>query len=232
MKSPFAERLWPACISGLKLDRHLLGELPEEEEEEVRAHLAGCARCSEMIENMRPGPLPPLRVVQLPVRPRRTWLRRAVAAGAGLAAAASLLLVLRPAPGERSKGPGFSLSMYVQHGADVRRAAPGEAVAAGDAVRFAVNAPVATYLAVLSVDARGRASVYFPLGPRAELVAAGADTALPLATRLDDSAGEERIVGLFCPSAVELEPVRATLERGGDFVPDGCQVTRWSFVKR
>ena len=60
------------------------------------------------------------------------------AAGLGLALAASLLLVLRPPPAaERSKGGGIGLTMFVQHGNEVRRAAPGEIVSPGDAVRFA-----------------------------------------------------------------------------------------------
>jgi hypothetical protein len=114
----------------------------------------------------------------------------------------------------------------------VRRAGPGETVAPGDALRFAVSAPAKAYVAVLSLDPKGHGSVYFPLGARAEAVGPGAEVALPLGTRLDATVGEERIVGLFCSSPVELEPLRVQLERGIPLDPDGCQVTRWSFVKR
>ena len=72
----------------------------------------------------------------------------------------------------------------------------------------------------------------YPAGSRAAPLVAGSDVALPLGTRLDSSVGEERIVGLFCASAIELEPLRAALERSALPIPDGCQVTRWSFVKR
>jgi hypothetical protein len=234
MSTRLADSLWPACLSALQLDRFLMGELPDAQAEQVRSHLEGCARCQKAVEGMRPEALPPLRLLP-PIdlgRARKNRLRGAAAAALGLAAAAaSLLLVLRPA-GERIKGSGFALSMYVQHGDEVRRAGPGEVVAAGDAVRFAVTAPRESYVAVLSVDPKGRASVYFPLGARAQAVAAGADVPLPLGTRLDASVGEERIVGLSCSSPVELEPLRAHLQSGGLVVPDGCQVTRWSFVKR
>ena len=231
MNTPLAESLWPACYSGLHFDRFLLGELPAAAAEEVRAHLAGCARCTACLESLRPRePLPPLRVVAL--RPWR-WARMA-AAGAGIAAAAALLLVLRaPAPAlERSKGSGFALAMYVQHGGAVRRAAPGEPVAPGDAVRFSITAPSAGFVAVLSVDPLRRASVYFPLGERAAPIQAGTDLALPQGTRLDATVGDEQLTALFCAAPVALEPLRAALEQGALKLPDGCQETRWSFVKR
>ncbi len=229
-----ADGLWQACLSALHLDRFLMGELNDAEAERVRAHLDECAHCSEAVGGLRMAReerLPPLRLVPLAPRPRPRLWRRAAAAGLAIAAAASVVLVLRP-PGERVKGPGFALRMYVEHEGQVRRAGPGEAVAAGDALRFAVTAPVKSYVAVLSLDPAGHGSVYFPLGARAEPVEAGAEVALPLGTRLDATVGEERIVGLFCSSPVELEPLRVQLERGGASIPAGCQVTRWSFVKR
>src|SRR5882724_8822889 len=137
-----ARLIWPACLSALHLDRFLMGELTGAAAEQVRAHLAECARCSEAVDGMRmprAEHLPPLRVVKRDPRARR-W-QRAAAAGLGIAAAASAVLLLRPAT-ERVKGPGFALSMYVEHAGEVRRAGPTEAVSAGDAVRFVVTAPV------------------------------------------------------------------------------------------
>jgi hypothetical protein len=124
--------------------------------------------------------------------------------------------------------------MYVQHGDEVRRAALGESVAPGDALRFAVSTPTAAYVAVLSLDPTGKAWVYFPPAPRATLVPAGTEVPLPLGTRLDATTGEERLLGIFCTSAVELEPIRQALERGQDAspLPADCQGLRWSFVKR
>ncbi len=57
---------------------------------------------------------------------------------------------------------------------------------------------------------------------------------LPLGTRLDATTGEERLVGLFCSSPVELEPVRLALQKAPDAapLPTDCQGLRWSFVKR
>jgi len=166
--------------------------------------------------------------------PRR-WPRLAFAA-AGLAVAAAALMVFQPSPGERIKGAGaqqFSLGMYVQHGAEVRRASPGESVQAGDALRFSITSASArdAYAAVLSLDPNGRASIYFPLGDQAVLVPAGADVPLPLSTRLDASLGEEHLVGLLCTAPIALGPIRESLERGALQTPSGCQVAQWSFVK-
>jgi len=214
-------RTWPACVSALQLDKLRMGEPVSDE---VRAHVAGCAKCGEAMKGLQlDEPLPALRVVPL----RRIWPR--LVAGLSVAAAASVLLVLRPIDGVRTKGEsGPFLEMYVQHLDLVRRVEPGEAVAAGDAIRFAATSRVPSYVAVLSLDPRGRASVYVPVTE----VRAGRDVALPIATRLDATVGEERIVGVFCGQQFDLEPLRAALE-GGNFVePGGCRVNRWSFVKR
>ena len=228
---------WNACLSSLRLDRWMMGELDTADAETVGTHVSSCAACSAALAGMR-GVREEVRTLPLPAAlstaaPRRRFPRVAVA-GLGLALAASVLLLVRtPTAPERTKG-GLALTMYVQHGDDVRRAEPGEHVAPGDAVRFAVSTPTPAYVAVLSLDPTGRASVYFPQTGRAAHVPAGSEVLLPLGTRLDTTTGEERLLGIFCGSAVELEPIRTALERGTDAapLPADCQGLRWSFVKR
>lgn len=232
---------WNACLSSLRLDRWMMGELGPADAETVGTHVSACAACSAAVstmrgvrEEVRAFPLPPA-LVHGP--PARRPVRALAAAGAGLALAASLFVVLRPsAPTGRLKGSGsgVGLAMYVQHGAEVRRAAPGESVAPGDAVRFAVSTPSPAFVAVLSLDAAGKAWVYFPEGPRAARIPAGTEVPLPLGTRLDATVGEERLLALFCTSPVELEPVRLALQQAQDAapLPADCQGLRWSFVKR
>jgi hypothetical protein len=229
---------WPACLSALRLDRWMAGELDPRDAEDVRGHVSACAACKQAAESLEAAretaALPPLRLAPAPAR-HALRPRRVVAWAAGLAAAAALLLAVRPdAPPERTKGgAGLRLAMYVQHGDSVREVSPGEAVAPGDAVRFVVTSPAPAYVAVLSLDPAGRASIYFPPDGRAAAVAAGTDVPLPLATRLDATVGEEHVVGLFCDRAIELEPVRAALEASSGFAaPAGCEVTRWRFEKR
>src|SRR5262249_46645821 len=156
----------------------------------VGTHVASCATCSTALagirgvrEEVRALPLPP--ALERRPAPRRRLATGAVA-GLGLALAAMLVVVLRAPPvTERTKGPGFGLAMYVQHGVEVRRAGPGETVSPGDAVRFAVTMPAPAYVAVLSVEPTGKASVYFPQGSHATQVPAGSEVPLPLGTRLD-----------------------------------------------
>ena len=235
MSTTFASAAWPACLSAFTLDWWMAGELPPADAERVGAHLEGCPRCAAASQSLRDGrdatSLPPLRTA---TGPRWAARRRGIAALAAGLAAAGVVLWLRPeGSGERVKGGAVGLGMWVQHGDAVRRAAPGEVVAPGDAVRFSVTTRHPAWVAVLSLDPAGRASIYFPEGTYAARIAAGADVALPLATRLDATVGEERVLGLFCDCPVELEPLRAAMERSGDAAaPQGCEVTRWSFVKR
>jgi hypothetical protein len=243
MSTSLANAAWPACHSALRLDRWMAGELSRAEAEELSAHVTGCARCREAVAALADARdrtvLPPLRATAAP--PARgaprwgPWWTALGGAGA-LAAAVAAAVLLRPvaAPeGDRMKGAAPALSMYVQHGDEVRRAGPGERVAPGDAVRFAVSLRAPAYVAVLTLDPAGKASVYYPGGERAEPVNPGHEVALPLATRLDHTIGEERVFGLFCDRPIELEPVRARLSAvASGFVPPGCQVTRWSFEKR
>lgn len=237
MSASFADAAWPACHSALRLDRWTAGELPPAEADALAAHVAACGPCRtalEALEQARAAPLPPLRPASL--HRARRWSRwTGLGAGAlAAAAAAGLLLLPPPESGTRTRGSATpTLSMYVRHGDQVRRAAPGEQLAAGDAIRFAVSSPRPAYVAVLSLDPTGRASVYFPAGDRAAEVEAGTEVALPLATRLDATRGEERIFGLFCDRPVALTPVRAFVAAAAaGAVPEGCQVTRWTFVKR
>ncbi|MGZ6099479.1 MAG: hypothetical protein ACXWLL_13870 [Myxococcaceae bacterium] len=227
---------WNGCLSALRLDRWMMGELGAEDAETVGAHVSSCATCGAAVAGMR-GVREEVRALPLPPRLLPRPLRRRAplaAAGLGLALAAGLVLMFRGEPAQRTKGTGLALTMFVQHGGEVRRAGPGESVAPGDAVRFAVSTPSPAFVAVLSLDPAGRASVYFPEGPRAAQVPGGAEVPLPLGTRLDATTGEERLLGLFCTRPVELEPIRLALQQAQDAasLPTDCQGLRWSFVKR
>ena len=154
---------WNACLSALRLDRWMMGELERSDAETVGTHVSACADCSAAVAGMR-GVREEVRALPPPLHSGAPPLRRraplAAVAGLGLALAAGLVLVAprRSPPSRRAlKGTGLALTMYVQHGGEVRRAAPGESVSPGDAVRFAVSTPSPAYVAVLSLDPAGKA---------------------------------------------------------------------------
>jgi hypothetical protein len=90
------------------------------------------------------------------------------------------------------------------------------------------------YLAILSVDGNGKASIYYPTTPDAAPVKRNMRQPLPLSTRLDDSLGRETIHAYLCRSAVELEALRAALEAHPPEAPrrEGCTVETLVFEKR
>src|SRR5262249_23948756 len=131
----------------------------------------------------------------------------------------------------RIKG-GPRLSYFVQRDARTRPGAAGEAVRPGDTLIFAISSPSPGFVAVLSFEQPGKASVYFPSDPRAERVHAGPAVVLPLATVLDEAVGTKQIYGLFCPSAEALGPVRGELAATGVLrAPDGCTVDTLTLSK-
>ncbi|HEV8549979.1 MAG TPA: zf-HC2 domain-containing protein [Polyangiaceae bacterium] len=218
----------PDCVSSLAIDRWLAGELREDELRRVEAHLASCAECRARREHAARfkaqvvAELAPFPELPTPARTAPRWRPRGrarAALGGLLAVAAALLLFLRQGTREsahdgglvtRTKGGG-RLGFFVKRGGAVERGAPGQALRPGDAVEFSYSAPKDGYLAVLSVDGAGRASVYYPSAPRALPFAAG-ERPLDASTVLDGVLGHERWFALFCESAVELEPIRARLE--------------------
>jgi hypothetical protein len=234
MIASLEEARWQACLSAYRLDRFRLQELPPEEAAEVQAHLEGCAACRAAADVLASAEAE-FRASASPLRSPRRPGRRALAWGAGLVAiAATSVFLLQPTSGVRSKGPPTSLGMYVQHGPDVRRAREGEGVAPGDSLRFLYSSREASYLAILSLDGAGVASVYFPDGPEMVAVPAAQDAPLPLATHLDGVLGEETVVALFCTSPRALEPLRQELQASLKQLQEvpGCRLATLHFTKR
>lgn len=127
------------------------------------------------------------------------------------AAAALLLLLLPPKPppppdelGQHSdrlriKG-GFSLTAFVKRGPSVTKARSGETFFGGDVVRFAYTSQISGYLALVGVDAGQVVTLYHPArGETAVAIAAGVGQALPGASELDETLGQETVIGVLCP---------------------------------
>ena len=218
------------CVSDLALDRLVAREIEAVEADAIRAHAAGCAACRDRLLELEATcvhPLPALpRAARLATR-RRRWL--AVAVPAVALAAAILLFVMRdrgdqPEGGTRLKGRAH-LSLFVSHDGELRPAASGEVVAPGDRLQFTYSSDRPIFLAVLSLDGGGHASIYFPDDDRrAWRGEPGADLPLPRSTILDEVLGREALVLLACDRAVDLAPLLAELDRAGTGwrFPPGC----------
>jgi hypothetical protein len=85
---------------------------------------------------------------------------------------------------------------------------------------------------VLSVDGAGHASIYFPMGARAEALQPGPQL-LPQSTTLDGVLGRETLYALWCSEPAELEPIRRALESSpaAPAVP-GCSIETLQVEKR
>jgi anti-sigma factor RsiW len=220
------------CVSDLVLDELVVGELTPGEEHAASTHLKSCVACGERLESLRErrDPLPPLAAP----RPVRRWLPRLALGGAAMAAGLALVVVLRPAEiaSTRSKGNGQRLTLFVKHGGETRQGGSAETVRAGDTLSFATSSPQASFVAVLSHDGPGKASVYFPSGGRAARVEGGHEVILPTATVLDDEAGTEQLYALFCSTPEALEPLRSALATSGVLpLPAGCAIDTLTLSK-
>jgi hypothetical protein len=152
-------------------------------------------------------------------------------ASTALAAAAALLLMLRPTDdGTRVKG-GRSASLFVAHAGQTRRAAPGEVVTPGDTLQLQYSSARRSYGAILSLDGARHASRYFPDADRAAPLEPGRDRSFPASTVLDAVPGSESVYVLLCDEPIALAPLVDALPVRPP-APPGCTVQRFELDKR
>ncbi len=152
------------------------------------------------------------------------WAAPALAAGLALFVLHGRLPSSPRADQIRTKG-GLRMGFFVRRGDNTAPGGPFESVHPGDALQFTVHAPSAGFVAILSLDANGQASVYFPEGSTAAAVEAG-EQVLPQSTVLDRVLGSEHLVAVLCPHRFDAEDLRRRLAKtapGGFQVP-GCLV--------
>jgi hypothetical protein len=237
------------CLSDLQLDALALGALEAAQVVRAEGHLASCERCARRRELLGAAARGSAGVLAQKPIPRRSaplaaaarrpmWRAGLGAAGAGLAAAAALLLFIvrsEPAPNGdvlRSKGSS-RMGFFVKHGGVVRRGNERERVSPGDALRFVVTSSEPRYVAVLSRDGAGQVSVYHPEGPRAERVEPGVERGLDASVILDDVLGEERLYALSCSTPIEIAGLSVQLRdsEGEPAWPAECTTDRFMLIK-
>jgi hypothetical protein len=237
----------PPCLSDLKLDQLLSGELSGEAERRARAHLAECGACEGrrlslaadralFVENA-----PDFKQLTIRQRPRR--LQR-VALALSLAAALLVGVGLERLgrDGElgehatsletRTKGGAPVLGFVVRRAGESFWGEPGQVLHPGDELRFTVSSARASYCGVWGIDALGRASAYHGDGELSK-VEAGTRQPLPSAVRLDDSLGEERLVGVFCSTRVPAAELSSAIAAspGAPSLPGECTHESFDVVK-
>jgi hypothetical protein len=233
------------CPSDRVLDLLLAGALDGASSRALREHLAACPACSARFAELgafRDEVVPSLPSLSelVPQEPRLlTFVRRRsgwMGAALGVAAAVAVWVGQGPSrslPTEQTRVKGSAhLGFYVKRGEQVFPGGPAELLRPGDAIEFSYEAPSAGYLAILSVDGAGHASVYFPLGSRAQAIAPGPHL-LEQSTILDAVLGRETLHALWCEAPVELEPIRRALESSRAVPPiPGCRSESLEVEKR
>lgn len=211
----------PRPLPDALLERYLAGDLTGEARARVEQALEASASERARLEALRadsaaflishpPGPLAAR--LESEAKPRwRLWLPLV-----GLAAAAGLVVLLRPPPEpEGTVKGGLVLSAFRQReGAEAEALGPGAKVKPGDKLRFSVAAPGDGFLAVLSLDGAGQVSVYHPFSGTSAAAYRAASPLLPEAIALDEVKGRERVWAVFGKEAFALEPLLSQLREG------------------
>ncbi len=196
-----------SCLSDLVLDEKLAGEAISAAEE---AHLAACASCAARLDTLqkdqaafraraRPKAFADAVVARAKGR-RRRWQFALAIAPMALGALAVVLVWLRPhgaGDGERVKGAPVAVELYVRSGDRIDRYSAERRYRGGDTLQLVYSASAPRHLAVVDVEAGGKAQVIYR-----------SDGPLPAAKRrrldqswvLDDSASPERLYLVFTES--------------------------------
>jgi hypothetical protein len=220
------------CLSRLGCDRLLNGELPDELA--ARAHIASCRECeARLAEHVGEReafavPLPRAAVARLR-RPATPLAPMTMIAA--LAAVVVGVFVLRPRPDAVTREKGRpTIGFYVAHGGAVRSGAAGEIVAPGDSIEFTASTERAGWLAIVSIDAAKKTSVYYPDALAAAPIAPGRDQVLPLSVILDEVVGREWIYGVFCDEPFGVDRAKSIAIDGAP-LPAGCIVDSLNIEK-
>ncbi len=225
-------------ISDLRWDRWLAGELSPDDTATALAHAEQCGRCNDrmrMLNNERD---------QFRVRPMPIALARArraprwIVGGATLvAAAAVLVLVLRPGPppfdGERRKGSGPSLIVAGGKPGALLPLATGDVIHVGDSIQVGYTSDRDGFGALISRDGAAAVTAYVPSdGTTLAPLPAGIDREFPQSTILDTVVGTEVLYVVWCPTAQPLAPLLLEVTRGALGEHPGCQIRTLALEKR
>jgi hypothetical protein len=231
----------PLHVSDLRWDRWLAGELGPDDAAGALAHAAACAACGARMRELSAErdafARRPVVVSFAPPRPVPRARGIALAGATAIAAAVLVLAVWRGSgeePGDRVKGGAQSLVLAAGRAPDLIAVSTGDVVRTGESLQAAYTADRDGFGAVLALDGAGAANAYVPArGDVMVGLPAGVERSFPASTTLDQVTGPERIILLWCRTALPLAPLLGELRTTGDVVsPAGCRVRRVVLDKR
>jgi hypothetical protein len=204
----FAQREGGRCPREVDLARFAAGDLLPEERAEFELHLSGCSECRADLQSfeadlrehpLAPAPRPPAEVHRFAKRAR--WF----AAGAALAAAASVLLLMYlPVPDVlHPKGrQTFQLHVAASRQGSVFRVHEGTRLQPGDQLGFLYSSGGEGQLMVWYASETQTVRIFPAAHPGSELVARGHETPIPDGATFSPSGGCEWIIGMFSPRPI------------------------------
>ncbi|HEY4175592.1 MAG TPA: zf-HC2 domain-containing protein [Kofleriaceae bacterium] len=205
--------------SSLAIDTLAANRMSAPEASAVRAHIDTCERCRADFAEANAAVSTFTREVFPRTRdrltvPARPWWRSLLPVLAPVLAAAMVLVwfVRRPesVPTHedviRTKG-GLTFRVFARRDHTVHLVQDGEALAAGDQIRFVAGGTSKRYILVVSIDGRGTASVYYPYGGSGSALLGDGTSELPGSIVLDTAPGAERLFAVFTPEPIAAGPV-------------------------
>jgi len=219
------------------LERYLAGELTGEALARVEKAIAESPAERSRVEALRADAAaflikhPPGPIAARLEAPRRSWFQWLLPALAAAAAVLIAIVFLRPAEDDvTTKGAMAFTAFRLSSDGAVHELTPNAKVKPGDRVRFSVRVPSDGFLAVVSRDGAGNASVYFP---SSSTVSArhGATALLPDAIELDGVLGPERVWAIFSARSFEVSQAIAHVKAGNPPKRDGWLVVSLDWVK-
>lgn len=221
------------CPSDFALDKLLAGDLSVSAAQTAREHIASCDRCKNRLLELERVDVPAVegstagrRGPSIATSKRRLGWRVAVACS--VAALIPLFLLVRVKSerhdqveeGIRTKGA-TALGVIVRRASGAtERLSSGGTVFPGDTLRFEVASSQPGFVAVISVDQAGAATLYSPFQGEMHFLSTSTPVLLPEAVVADEALGAERLIAVFCRERQSLEEVHsaaaAALSRSGN----------------